>query len=132
MLTTDVACSINEFARYFIANSQAKRLFLSSPQINISFNADNASEFSAWVEKRAEMDEESRVIMLRQFTHQAAVEADVEIKNVAIGVLDFGQSTITFLAPKQAKQTYAERAVAGVTITPPSDLNFVAIEQLSE
>ncbi len=70
--------------------------------------------------------------MLRQFTHQVASEAGVEIKNVAIGVIDFGQSTITFLAPKQAKQTYAERAVAVVTITPTSDLNFVAIEQLSE
>ncbi len=132
MLTTDVACPLDEFARYFAARSQAQKLFLSSPQINISFNADNASEFTAWAAKRAEMEDVTRIIVLRQFTHQAASEAGVEIKNVAIGVIDFGQSTITFLAPKQAKQTYAERAVAGVTITPPSDLNFVAIEQLSE
>lgn len=132
MLTTDVACPISEFATYFVTHSRDKKLFLSSPHINISFNADNANDFPRWLEKRAEMEATSRLLILRQFPHQKALnDDDVEIKKVAVGVLDLAKHTITFLTPQCAKQTYAERAVAGVTITPPSDLNFVAIESIN-
>ncbi len=132
MLTTDVACSISDFARYFEANSLSNRLFISSPQMNIHFHAENAHDFEHWAQKRGEMEKVKRLLILRQFTDQPAGESGVEVKNVALGILDLANATITFLSPKLARQTYSQQAVSGVTITPPSDLNFVAIESLAD
>ncbi len=131
MLTSDAPCALSEFCDYFANHCQSQRLFLSSPQSNISFNAENAARLSAWLAKRGEIDEQRCVLVLRQFTDQAASEGNIEMKNVAVGVVDFASTTITFLAPNAAKQTYAQHAVAGVTISPPADLHFVAIDQIT-